>query len=46
MDTAKAATKSGTLNEYSMVMLNNLLSLPLILVLVFLTDEVSRLRAS
>ncbi|GAQ82356.1 GDP-mannose transporter [Klebsormidium nitens] len=46
MDTAKAATKSGTLNEYSMVMLNNLLSLPLILVLVCLTDEVSRLRAS
>jgi GDP-mannose transporter len=46
MDVAKAATKSGTLNEYSMVMLNNLLSLPLILILVFVTDEVTLLRAS
>ncbi|KAJ6733682.1 GDP-MANNOSE TRANSPORTER 1-RELATED, partial [Salix koriyanagi] len=43
MDTAKHATKSGNLNEFSMVMLNNTLSLPLGLVLIFVFNEVDHL---
>ncbi|KAB5548265.1 hypothetical protein DKX38_011671 [Salix brachista] len=43
MDTAKHATKSGNLNEFSMVMLNNTLSLPLGLVLIFVFNEVDYL---
>ncbi|CAI9298014.1 unnamed protein product [Lactuca saligna] len=39
MDTAKALTKSGSLNEVSMVLLNNLLSLPLGAFLILLFDE-------
>lgn len=39
MDTAKAVTKSGSLNEVSMVLLNNLLSLPLGAFLIILFDE-------
>ncbi|KAG0483503.1 hypothetical protein HPP92_011587 [Vanilla planifolia] len=40
MDIAEQATKSGTLNEFSMVLLNNLLSLPLGLLLIFVFGEV------
>ncbi|KAJ6366296.1 hypothetical protein OIU77_002807, partial [Salix suchowensis] len=43
MDTAKHATKPGHLNEFSMVMLNNTLSLPLGLVLIFVFNEVDYL---
>ncbi|XXG39362.1 hypothetical protein AAC387_Pa01g0341 [Persea americana] len=43
MDTAKQVTKSGNLNEFSMVLLNNTLSLPLGVVLVFLFNEVDYL---
>ncbi|KAL4395896.1 hypothetical protein AHAS_Ahas01G0037700 [Arachis hypogaea] len=39
MDEAKKATKSGSLNEVSMVLLNNLLSLPLAIVLIFVFGE-------
>uniref|UniRef100_A0A6N2NA31 Uncharacterized protein n=1 Tax=Salix viminalis TaxID=40686 RepID=A0A6N2NA31_SALVM len=43
MDTGKHATKTGNLNEFSMVMLNNTLSLPLGLVLIFVFNEVDYL---
>ncbi|KAL7151944.1 hypothetical protein ABFS83_04G065700 [Erythranthe nasuta] len=43
MDTAKQVTKSGELNEFSMVMLNNTLSLPLGILLVFVFNEVDYL---
>lgn len=43
MDTAKQVTKSGDLNEFSMVLLNNTLSLPLGILLIFLVDEVDYL---
>ncbi|XP_078434158.1 golgi nucleotide sugar transporter 1 isoform X2 [Wolffia australiana] len=43
MDTAKQVTKSGSLNEFSMVLLNNSLSLPLGLLLVFIFGEVDYL---
>lgn len=43
MDTAKLATTSGNLNEFSMVLLNNTLSLPLGLVLMFVFGEVDYL---
>lgn len=39
MDKAKQMTKSGTLNEFSMVLLNNLLSLPFALLLMILFGE-------
>ncbi|KAL8527380.1 hypothetical protein ACS0TY_005299 [Phlomoides rotata] len=39
MDTAKQVTKSGDLNEFSMVKLNNTLSLPLGLLLVLVFNE-------
>ncbi|XP_071700807.1 GDP-mannose transporter GONST2-like [Rutidosis leptorrhynchoides] len=39
MDTAKAVTKSGSLNEVSMVLLNNLLSLPFGALLIIIFDE-------
>lgn len=43
MDIAKQATKSGNLNEFTMVLLNNLLSLPLGAVLIILFNEVDYL---
>ncbi|KAL6518727.1 GDP-mannose transporter gonst1 [Orobanche hederae] len=43
MDTAKQVTKSGDLNEFSMVMLNNSLSLPLGIFLIFVFNEVDYL---
>ncbi|XP_042483916.1 GDP-mannose transporter GONST1-like [Macadamia integrifolia] len=43
MDTANQVTKSGKLNEFSMVFLNNILSLPLAILLVFLFNEVDYL---
>ena len=43
MDTAKQVTKSGNLNEFSMVLLNNTLSLPLGLFLIFVFNEVEYL---
>ncbi|XP_022898346.1 GDP-mannose transporter GONST1-like isoform X2 [Olea europaea var. sylvestris] len=43
MDTAKQVTKSGDLNEFSMVLLNNTLSLPLGTLLIFLFNEVDYL---
>ncbi|GAB4848238.1 GDP-mannose transporter gonst1 [Ancistrocladus abbreviatus] len=43
MDTAKQVTRSGHLNEFSMVILNNTLSLPLGLLLIFLFNEVDYL---
>ncbi|XP_057801029.1 GDP-mannose transporter GONST1-like isoform X3 [Salvia miltiorrhiza] len=43
MDTAKQVTKSGDLNEFSMVMLNNSLSLPLGIFLVIVFNEVDYL---
>ncbi|CAI0474098.1 unnamed protein product [Linum tenue] len=46
MDTAKQVTRSGNLNEFSMVMLNNTLSLPLGLVLIFLFNEVDYLTTT
>ncbi|XP_008813042.1 GDP-mannose transporter GONST1-like isoform X1 [Phoenix dactylifera] len=46
MDTAKQVTKSGNLNEFSMVLLNNTLSLPLGILLVFAFDEVDYLSKS
>ncbi|KAM0021186.1 putative sugar phosphate transporter domain-containing protein [Helianthus debilis subsp. tardiflorus] len=39
MDTAKSVTKSGSLNEVSMVLLNNLLSLPFGAFLIMIFDE-------
>ncbi|XP_026389338.1 GDP-mannose transporter GONST1-like [Papaver somniferum] len=43
MDTVKQVTKSGNLNEFTMVLLNNTLSLPLGLLLIFLFNEVDYL---
>ncbi|KAG2716238.1 hypothetical protein I3760_03G114600 [Carya illinoinensis] len=43
MDTAKQVTKSGNLNEFSMVLLNNTLSLPLGILLIFIFNEVDYL---
>lgn len=43
MDTAKQVTQSGSLNEFSMVLLNNTLSLPLGLVLLLIFNEVDYL---
>lgn len=43
MDTAKQYTKSGNLNEFSMVLLNNTLSLPLGILLIFIFNEVDYL---
>lgn len=43
MDTAKQVTKSGELNEFSMVMLNNTLSLPLGIFLIIVFNEVDYL---
>lgn len=43
MDTAKQVTKSGNLNEFSMVLLNNTLSLPLGILLIFMFNEVDYL---
>ncbi|XP_074302278.1 GDP-mannose transporter GONST1-like isoform X1 [Silene latifolia] len=43
MDTAKKVTRSGNLNKFSMVLLNNTLSLPLGVVLIYLFDEVDYL---
>ncbi|GER41054.1 GDP-mannose transporter [Striga asiatica] len=43
MDTAKQVTKSGESNEFSMVMLNNSLSLPLGVILLFVFNEVDYL---
>lgn len=39
MDKAKQLTKSGSLNEVSMVLLNNALSLPFALFLILLCGE-------
>ncbi|XP_076956191.1 GDP-mannose transporter GONST2-like [Bidens hawaiensis] len=39
MDTAKSVTRSGSLNEVSMVLLNNLLSLPFGAFLIIIFDE-------
>lgn len=39
MDKAKQTTKSGSLNEVSMVLLNNLLSLPFAIFLIIVLDE-------
>lgn len=46
MDTAKQVTKSGNLDEFSMVLLNNTLSLPLGLLLVLLFNEVDYLSTT
>jgi GDP-mannose transporter len=46
MDTAKQVTKSGNLNEFSMVLLNNTLSLPLGLFLIFVFNEVEYLATT
>lgn len=43
MDTAKQVTKSGNLNEFSMVLLNNTLSLPLGILLIVIFNEVDYL---
>ena len=43
MDTAKLVTKSGNLNEFSMVLLNNSLSLPLGFLMIFVFNEVDYL---
>uniref|UniRef100_A0A2P2L9U8 GDP-mannose transporter GONST1 isoform X2 n=1 Tax=Rhizophora mucronata TaxID=61149 RepID=A0A2P2L9U8_RHIMU len=43
MDTAKQVTKSGNLNEFSMVLLNNALSLPLGVLLIIVFNEVDYL---
>ncbi|EPS66862.1 hypothetical protein M569_07914, partial [Genlisea aurea] len=43
MDTAKQVTRSGEMNEVTMVILNNVLSIPLGTVLVFSFDEVDYL---
>ncbi|GJM97115.1 hypothetical protein PR202_ga14017 [Eleusine coracana subsp. coracana] len=39
MDTAKQSTKSGSLNEVSMVLLNNALSIPFAIVLIVIFNE-------
>lgn len=39
MDEAKKSTKSGSLNEVSMVLLNNLLSLPFAIIMILLVGE-------
>ncbi|KAF7816086.1 GDP-mannose transporter GONST2-like [Senna tora] len=39
MDEAKKSTKSGSLNEVSMVLLNNLLSLPFAIILIIIFGE-------
>ncbi|KAL2557285.1 GDP-mannose transporter GONST1 [Forsythia ovata] len=46
MDTAKHVTNSGELNEFSMVLLNNTLSLPLGMLLVFVFNEVNYLSTT
>lgn len=46
MDVAKQQTKSGNLNEFSMVLLNNLLSLPLGLLLIIVFKEWEYLYSS
>ncbi|KAJ7541632.1 hypothetical protein O6H91_10G067900 [Diphasiastrum complanatum] len=46
MDLAKQVTKSGSLNEFSMVLLNNLLSLPLGLGLILVFQEAPYLLSS
>ncbi|PSS26627.1 GDP-mannose transporter like [Actinidia chinensis var. chinensis] len=46
MDTAKQVTRSGNLNEFSMVLLNNTLSLPLGLLLIFVFNEVDYLSTT
>ncbi|PIA47729.1 hypothetical protein AQUCO_01400376v1 [Aquilegia coerulea] len=46
MDTAKQVTKSGNLNEFSMVLLNNTLSLPLGVLLIFVFNEVDYLSTT
>lgn len=46
MDLAKQATKSGNLSEFSMVLLNNVLSIPLGLALVLLFRETDYLHNS
>lgn len=46
MDVAKQQTKSGNLNEFSMVLLNNLLSLPLGLSLIIVSNEWEYLYSS
>ncbi|KAJ8625483.1 hypothetical protein MRB53_034013 [Persea americana] len=46
MDTAKQVTKSGNLNEFSMVLLNNILSLPLGVLLIFVFNEVNYLSTT
>lgn len=46
MDTAKQVTKSGNLNEFSMVLLNNTLSLPLGLLLIYVFNEVDYLYST
>jgi GDP-mannose transporter len=43
MDTAKQVTQSGNLNEFSMVLLNNTLSLPLGLLLSYFFNEMDYL---
>ncbi|XP_057543753.1 GDP-mannose transporter GONST1 [Amaranthus tricolor] len=43
MDTAKQVTHSGNLNEFTMVLLNNTLSLPLGVLLIFTFNEVDYL---
>ncbi|KAL2906818.1 GDP-mannose transporter GONST1 [Bienertia sinuspersici] len=43
MDTAKQVTQSGNLNEFTMVLLNNTLSLPLGVLLIFIFNEVDYL---
>ncbi|XP_058185978.1 GDP-mannose transporter GONST1 isoform X1 [Rhododendron vialii] len=43
MDTAKQVTRSGNLSEFSMVLLNNTLSLPLGVILIFIFNEVDYL---
>lgn len=39
MDTAKAATRSGTISEFSMVLLNNALSFPPAIVMILAFGE-------
>ncbi|XP_061368304.1 GDP-mannose transporter GONST1-like [Gastrolobium bilobum] len=46
MDTAKQVTKSGNLNEFSMVLLNNTLSLPLGIILIIVFNEVDYLLST
>ncbi|XP_058786518.1 GDP-mannose transporter GONST1-like [Vicia villosa] len=46
MDTAKQYTKSGNLNEFSMVLLNNTLSLPLGIFLILVFSEVDYLLST